>query len=73
MEGVRFDAIDGGQVDRVIDAGLAPLMYRAIREAGNDVPAPLRDLLMSADLTAQVRSGSLCDALDEIIDACNGV
>ena len=30
-----------------------------------------RDALQSADLTARVRHGSLCDAAGEILDACN--
>jgi len=56
-----------------IDAGLTPLMYRAMRGCPEKVPPAWRDPLLSADLTAQVRFGNLCEAAVEVVDACRRV
>ena len=56
-----------------IDAGLTPLMYHAMRGCPGRVPPAWRDELLSADLTAQVRFGNLCDAAVEVVDACERV
>ncbi len=53
-----------------LDAGLGALLYRATRDSLERVPPAWRDALKSADLTAQVRNGNLCDTADEVIDAC---
>lgn len=66
----RLEHIDDGQMQWVIDAGLAPLLYRAARAGIEQVPPVQRDLLLSADLTAMVRHRSLIDATNEIIDVC---
>ena len=66
----RLQEFDDRQIQWVFDAGLAPLLHRAL---GNDVeqlPPSRRDALRSADLTARVRHGSLVDAAVAIIDTC---
>jgi Uncharacterised nucleotidyltransferase len=61
---------DQRQIRQVIEAGLAPLLYRASHECFIEVPAAWRDTLRSADLTAQVRHGNVIDTANEIIDIC---
>jgi putative nucleotidyltransferase-like protein len=56
-----------------VDAGLTPLMYHAMRGCPERVPPAWRDPLLSADLTARVRFGNLCEAAVEVVDACQGV
>jgi hypothetical protein len=62
--------LDDRQFQYVIDAGMAPLLYRAIRDQIDQVPAARRDALLSAELTAQVRHGNLIDTANEVIDTC---
>jgi hypothetical protein len=57
----------------VLDAGLGPLLYRATRGCVDRVPATWRDVLLSADLAAQVRHGNLVDTADEIIRICQEI
>jgi hypothetical protein len=45
-------------------------MYRACHEACVELSPALRDTLLSADLTAQVRHGNVIDCAIEIIDIC---
>ena len=66
----EIEAISDRRFQQLSDAGLAPLLYRAIRHDLDSIPSDLGDSLKAADLTAQVRHGSLCDAAYEIIDAC---
>ena len=61
------------QFVHTIDAGLTPLMYHAMRGCPEKVPPAWRDVLLSADLTAQVRFGNLCEAAVEVVDACQRV
>jgi len=63
------DAEDS-QFLHTVDAGLTPLMYHAMRGCPERVPPAWRDALLSADLTAQVRFGNLCEVADEVVDAC---
>ena len=58
------------EVRWVIDAGLGPLLYHATRDQFDRVPPEWRDVLLSAELSAQVRSGNLIDAAIEVIEAC---
>lgn len=48
-------------------------MYHATRGSPERVPPAWRDALRSANLTAQVRSASLCETAVEVIDACQSV
>jgi hypothetical protein len=66
----RLKEVTDSQIQWVVDAGLAPLLYSATRASIDQAPAARRDALRSADLTAQVRHGNLIDATNEIIDAC---
>jgi hypothetical protein len=54
----------------VIDAGLGPMLYRATLDHFDRIPAAWRDVLLSSDLTAQVRHGNLIDTANEVIDVC---
>jgi hypothetical protein len=65
-----WDRADG-QLQHVIDAGLAPLLFRAARESNVPIPPVWRETLQGADLSAQVRHGNLIDTANEIIDVCN--
>ncbi len=56
-----------------IDAGLTPLMYHAFLGRPEGLPPAWREALLSADLTAQVRSANLCETAVEVIDACRAV
>ena len=58
------------EVRWVLDAGLGPMLYRATREHFDYVPSALRDVLLSSDLTAQVRHGCVIDTANEVIDVC---
>lgn len=62
-----------GEVQWAVDAGLGPLLYRATRSAPDRVPVELRDVLLSADLTARVLQGTRIDTAEELIDACTGM
>jgi hypothetical protein len=68
--GLRFEAINDRQLEQVTDAGLAPLLFRAIRHDLDSYPGDLGDALKAADLTAQVRYGCLCSSANEVIDTC---
>jgi len=56
-----------------LHGGLGPLLYHATRDRVEGAPPAWRDRLKSADLTAQVRTGNLCDTAEEIIDACQEI
>jgi hypothetical protein len=68
--GLRWDEVGDRQIRYVMDAGLAPLLYRATQDTIEQSPAAWRDALKAADLTARVIYGNVCDATSEIIDAC---
>ena len=68
--GLRWDEVDDRQIRHVMEAGLAPLLYRATQDTIEQAPAARRDALKAADLTAQVLYGNACDATSEILDAC---
>ena len=66
----RLDEGHAGEVQWVLDAGLGPMLYRATREHFDYVPSALRDVLLSSDLTAQVRHACVIDTANEVIDIC---
>ncbi len=66
----QFRDLRGYQIRQVSDAGLAPLLFRALQHSLETIPPGIRDRLTSADLTARIRYGNLCDAAIEIIDSC---
>lgn len=65
---------DGGverQLQWVLDGGLGPLLHNALGNAGRAQSTPAqRSALLSADLTARVRHGSLVDTTLEIVEVC---
>ena len=65
-----WEGSDDRQLRHVLDAGLGALLYHATRDRLERAPPAWRDALKSADLTAQVRYGNLCDTADEVIDVC---
>ena len=69
----QFRDLRGYQFRQVSDAGLAPLLFSALQHDLEAVPADIRLHLKSADLTARVRYGNLCDATIEIIDSCREI
>lgn len=54
----------------VMDAGLGPMLYFAVQDHFDRVPAAWRDVLLSSDLTAQVRHAAVIDTANQVIDAC---
>jgi hypothetical protein len=54
----------------LMDGGLGPMLYRATRERFDYVPSALRDVLLSSDLTAQVRHACVINTAQEVIDVC---
>lgn len=54
----------------VMDAGLGPMLYFAVQDHFERVPAAWRDVLLSSDLTAQVRHAAVIDTANQVIDAC---
>jgi len=62
--------VDDQQLQHVIDAGLAPLLYHATCDTLEIVPAAWRDVLKSAELTARFAHSASCDAANQVIDTC---
>jgi hypothetical protein len=73
VESRLLEGISDRQLQYVMEAGLAPLLYRAVRNSIDRLPAEVRDTLLSADLTAQVRHGNLADTANDVIDVCQGM
>ncbi len=67
---LRWDQVDERQLQYAIDAGLGPLLFHASQETIGEAPAPWRDRLLGADLTARVRHGNQRDTMSELLDAC---
>jgi Uncharacterised nucleotidyltransferase len=67
---LRLREADDAQLQWIVDAGLAPLLYRATREGADQIPSGRRDALLSADLTAQVRHANFVRTTNELIDTC---
>src|SRR5438034_10204158 len=68
-----WDEIDDRQLRHTLHAGLGPLLYHATNERLEQMSPAWRDALKSADLTAQVRTGNLCDTAEEVIDVCQEI
>jgi hypothetical protein len=66
-----LDGADDRQIQWVLDGGLGPLLYLAVRDCIDDVPASWGDVLLSADLTARIRHANLVDTALEVIDVCH--
>ena len=67
----QWEEVTDAQIQYVLDGGLGPLLFHATRETHGSVPPGWRDALHASDLTARVNYGNLCDAMLEILDACN--
>lgn len=68
-----LEEVDDLQFRWVMDAGLGPLLYRAVASHTGQTSSTRRSALLSADLTAQVKHGNLVDTAIEIVDLCNGL
>ena len=68
---IQWERVTDRQVQDILDAGLGPLLFHSTRGLKGRVPDIWRDALHAEDLTARVRHGNLCDAMLEILDACN--
>ena len=66
----RFDSITDREFRWAIEAGLGPLIYHATKDYLKDVPPAWLAVLVSADVTAQLRHGVLVDTAIEVIDCC---
>ena len=64
---------DERQVQHVQDAGLAPLLYLAMREGFVQVPDGCLEALRGADLAAQVRHANRVEVAAEVIDVCGAL
>jgi Uncharacterised nucleotidyltransferase len=67
---LQWEGIDERQIEHIIKAGLAPLLWRVAQDVGAPPPLAWRDTLRSADLVAQVVYGNVCDATTDLVDAC---
>lgn len=61
---------DERQFQWALRGGLGPLLHHAIRDDDSHLPAPWREALLSADLTARVRHADWVDTLLQVVDAC---
>ena len=64
--------IDKQQLQWIVDAGFAPLLFRAVGAGAETLPPDVRDVLRSADLTAIIRSEVLIEATKDLLDSCQG-
>lgn len=55
-----------------IEAGLGPLLLRAISDQIAEIPAPRHEILLSSDLTARLRHRLRVETAGEVIDVCAG-
>jgi hypothetical protein len=68
--GFPDQASEERQLRHIEDAGLTPLLYRAVCEGHLRVAGETRELLQGADLAARVRHGNQVDVATEVIDVC---
>jgi hypothetical protein len=66
----RPDPQQAGEFAWLLEAGLGPLLRRILADVDIAVPAPWRDSLASADLTAQVLHAGRVETTFDVIDAC---
>lgn len=64
---------DATQISQVFAAGMAPLLFHAVRNHVDQLPVALREALLGADLTAQVWHGARVDTALSVIDICAGL
>lgn len=64
------EATDDRQLQHVVRAGLAPMLWWWARESGAALPSAWQAPLQAADLTAQVVYGNMRDTAVDVIDAC---
>src|ERR1041385_5954192 len=58
-------------VQWAIETGVGPFLFYFLKSQPEEIiPSSLRTLLQSADLTAQVLTGELLTAVEEIVDCC---
>src|ERR1041385_1160168 len=58
-------------VQWAIETGVGPFLFYFLKNQPEEaIPSSLRALLQSADLTAQVLTGELLAAVEEIVDCC---
>lgn len=72
LEHWRLEHIDDRQFEWVMEAGLGALLCHATRSRPEQVPAPWRERLLSAELTARMRHADRVDTACEVIDLCAG-
>jgi hypothetical protein len=65
--------IDDRQLQHIVDAGLAPLLYHATRDRLEIIPARWHDVLKGAELTARFTHGSSRDTANQVIDICHDI
>src|SRR4051812_2753928 len=66
----RLQEVDEHQISWICEAGLAPLLYRALRKEIDQLSKPRRETLLSAHLTAMAWHGNLVGTTREIVQAC---
>lgn len=69
---LMLGAFDEAQIHWAIETGLGPLLFRTTKAHPQASTSPLWPLLQGADLTARMLTSEQLDAMDEIIDACEG-
>ena len=62
-------AADEREFRWLTDAGLGPLLYRAVRAHVSCLAQQRQDVLIASDLVAQVRHGEVVDTCLDLIDA----
>jgi Uncharacterised nucleotidyltransferase len=62
--------LNNREIRWTLKGGLGPLLYRATAKQAEQVPVALRDQLVSADLSAQLRHAALVETTKEVIDVC---
>lgn len=71
-EDLPLATFDEEQIRWAIETGLGPLLFRTTKAHPQASTSPLWPLLQGADLTARMLTSEQLDAMDEIIDACEG-
>jgi len=71
-EDLPLATFDEEQIRWAIETGLGPLLFRTTKAHPQASTSPLWPLLQGANLTARMLTSEQLDAMDEIIDACEG-
>ena len=64
--------LDAPRVHWALETGLGPLLFQVTQEDPQAPTSPLWPLLRGADLTAQILTAEHIEAMEEILDACQG-